>query len=67
MACGLGDPEAAALGAVFEENELDVAQAVDLDADTLKELGVKMGPRLKILKYVRTHFGDTQQQEQQQS
>lgn len=57
VACGLGDAEAAALAAVFEENELDVAQAVDLDADTLKELGVKMGPRLKILKYIRANFG----------
>ena len=68
VACGLGDAEAGELAAVFEENELDVAQAVDLDADTLKELGVKMGPRLKILKYVRAHFGSqSQPQEQQES
>ncbi len=36
----------------FEDNEIDLAAARDLNEDDLKELGIAMGPRKKLLRAI---------------
>jgi len=51
--CEIDEKDAPAIASIFEENEMSVSQAVDLDMEVLKELGIKMGPRLKIMKFLK--------------
>jgi len=50
---GLSDEDARAYTKIFEENEIEVNQAADLSTEILKELGVKIGHLMKIMKHVK--------------
>lgn len=45
---------------LFEQNEIDMESLFELDADDLREIGVPMGPRKKILKAIADQAGSKQ-------
>jgi len=50
---GLVDEDARTYTKIFEENEIEINQAADLSTEILKELGVKIGHLMKIMKHVK--------------
>jgi len=55
MKCGVDEEQAKIIVELFEENEIETSQFFDFTHELLKELGVKMGPRMKIMKYIEEH------------
>jgi hypothetical protein len=51
--CGLAEDDARVYVQLFQENELEINQALDLNTPILRELGVKVGHLIKIMKQVR--------------
>jgi len=55
LACGIEESSVDELVALFEREKIKASQFYDLSHELLKELNVKMGERMMIMKYIEEH------------